>query len=374
MYLTFKSRLYLNKFFLKNKYKKLEKGYSYFVDAMIALSNKDNRAAVKLHRKMNNFLKDDPSLSLLLKSEVYKIEKKYDELSEVYETMLKSKKTEVLGYRGLMELNLNNQDFHHAFLYGEKLFNLNPAIEKLYETLIYISAKTKNWNQLIAISDKAYSNKIIDIDILQENKSIGYYEIAKIKYGSDISGAIKNVRKALDLKRNFPPYIKLYLDLLANSNNISLLKKMIKRYWSSNPQYLLRLIITQVITTCNLGDLGFIKQVIKQNSDNEESKKLLIFFAIKKQEWEVARKNILGLIGPNPSAEICLFMADIELGENNDKQKSDSWIMRSENSIVQNIWVCKITNQSQQEWSSISDTGYFNSLIMNNLKMLGTKS
>ena len=26
-------------------------------------------------------------------------------------------------------------------------------------------------------------------------------------------------------------------------------------------------------------------------------------------------------------------MADIELGENNDKQKSDSWIMRSENLI-----------------------------------------
>ena len=105
-----------------------------------------------------------------------------------------------------------------------------------------------------------------------------------------------------------------------------------------------------------------------------KSQKIIDFFAIKNQEWEVARKNILGLIGPNPSAEICLFMADIELGENNDKQKSDSWIMRSENSIVQNIWVCKITNQSQQEWSSISDTGYFNSLVMNNLKMLDTKS
>ena len=35
--------------------------------------------------------------------------------------MLKSKKTETLGYRGLMEQNLNNQDYHHAFLYGEKL-------------------------------------------------------------------------------------------------------------------------------------------------------------------------------------------------------------------------------------------------------------
>ena len=93
---------------------------------MIAISNKDNKNAIKSHKKMTSYLKDDPSLSLLLRSEVYKIERKYDELSEIYEIMIKSKKTEALGYRGLMELNLKNQDYHHAFLYGEKLFNLRP--------------------------------------------------------------------------------------------------------------------------------------------------------------------------------------------------------------------------------------------------------
>ena len=35
---------------------------------------------LKAHKKMTTYLKDDPSLSLLLKSEVYKIERKYDEL------------------------------------------------------------------------------------------------------------------------------------------------------------------------------------------------------------------------------------------------------------------------------------------------------
>ena len=126
---------------------------------MNAITNKDNKNAIKSHKKMNYYLKDDPSLSLLLRSEVYKIEKKNNQLQDVYEMMLKSKKTETLGYRGLMEQNLNNHDYHHAFLYGEKLFNLNPYIEKLFETLIYITAKTKNWNQLLLISDKAYSNK-----------------------------------------------------------------------------------------------------------------------------------------------------------------------------------------------------------------------
>ena len=60
----------------------------------------------KYHKKMISYLKEDPSLSLLLKSEVLKIEKKFPELNNIYEDMIKSKKTEALGYRGLMEQNL----------------------------------------------------------------------------------------------------------------------------------------------------------------------------------------------------------------------------------------------------------------------------
>ncbi len=373
-YLFFKTRIALNNFILKNKNTKLKKGYSYFVEAMIAIANKDNKNAVKYHKKMNSFLKDDPSLSLLLKSEVYKIERKYPDLINVYESMIKSKKTEALGYRGLMEQNLNNQDYHHAFLYGEKLFSINPYIEKLYETLINVVAKTKNWNQLITISDKAYAKRIIDKSTLYENKSIAFYEIAKIKFNSNLKESTKNIVKAIEMKKNFPPYIELHLKLVAASNNITLLKKLIKKYWSSSQNIVLRHIITEIIIENNLQDLKFIYEISKHAINSEESKKMIIFFAIRNQNWSVARDNIKGLIGPNPSKEICLFMSDIELGENNDKQKSDSWIMRSENSLSENIWTCKITNQTQQEWSSLSDSGYFNSLVLFNSLMISNRN
>jgi len=263
-----------------------------------------------------------------------------------------------------------NQDYHHAFLYGERLFNISPGIEKLYETLTNIVAKTKNWNQLLSISDKAYSKKIISREILNENKSIGYFEIANIKRDSNLGEATTNIIKAIKLKDNFPPYIKLHLELIAKSNNISYLKKLIKKYWLSNPNALLRAMITKIIIDNKLGNLLFINQVIKNNISNEESKKLLVSFAIRNEEWKIARNNISGLIGSNPNKEICNFMANIELGENNDKQKSDSWIKRSENVLTENVWVCKITNQSQQIWNSLSDSGYFNSLVLNNTKMI----
>ncbi len=44
--------------------------------------------------------------------------------------------------------------------------------------------------------------------------------------------------------------------------------------------------------------------------------------------------------------------------------------MRSQNAISQNIWICQITNQTQLEWSSISESGYFNSLVWSAPKML----
>ena len=369
-YLFFRSRLSLGKYFLKNKYNKIEKGYLHFVDAMIAVANKDNKTALKSHKKMVSYLKDDQSLSLLLKAEVLKIEKKFPELNNVYEDMIKSKKTETLGYRGLMEQNLRNQDYHHAFLYGEKLFSINPNIEKLYDTLIFIAAKTKNWNQIVLLSDKAFSHKIISKNDLNENKSVGFYEIAKIKYDSDIKDSLKNILKALDLKKNFPPYVKLHLEIIAGLNDKRNLKKLIKKYWSLNPSSLLRSIIIKILNDNDLTEIKFINEIINNNASEEESKKLLIYFAIKNSNWDVARKNISGMIGVNPSKEICYFMSDIELGENNDKQKSDAWIMRAENASIEDTWICRISNQTQDEWSALSNSGNYNSLVWTTHKML----
>ena len=143
-----------------------------------------------------------------------------------------------------------------------------------------------------------------------------------------------------------------------------------KKYWSQNPNSNLRKIITNILKEAKLDDLNIINYIINNNYNNEESKKLMISFAIRNQEWKIARQQIEGLIGSNPSQEICLFMADIELGEENNKQKSDAWILRAQNAFSQNVWMCKITNQTQEEWSTISNSGHFNSLVWTKTKML----
>ena len=371
-FIYFKTKFSFQKYSHEKKLNKTKKGYQFFVEAMIALSNKDNKSAIISAKKMKGLLKDDTSLNLLLQSEILKVEKKSDDLNNIYDLMIKNNQTKTLGYRGLMEQSLNQQDYHHAFIYGEKLFSLNPKIDKLYETLINIIAKTRNWNQAIFITDKAYANKIIKKETANENKSIALFEIAKIKKDSDINEALRLIEKAISMRKYFPPYIKLYLEILFKNNQLNKIQKVLKKYWNEIPSSALRLSITDILKENKINEISFIKNIISKNQNSEESKKLLIDFAIYLNQWSLAREQIKGLIGSNPSREICFFMSEIELGEHNDIQKSEGWKLRANNAELDYYWVCKITNNPQKNWSALSEHGHFNSLEWRQPKMLST--
>ena len=156
-------------------------------------------------------------------------------------------------------------------------------------------------------------------------------------------------------------------------NEISRINKVIKKYWNSNPNSSLRRIISEFLKKNKMGNLENIRSIIKGSRDDKESKKLLVDFAIHNGEWSLARSNVNGLIKFNPDREVCILMAALEMGEFNDIQKRDAWMLRAENSNLDEIWICQITNISQNNWSSVSESGHFNSLEWRRPKMLGSK-
>ena len=358
----FKTKFSFSKFIAIKKLQNKEKGYNAFVSGMIALANKDYKRAILESKKISNHLDDNPSLALLLKSEIFKVEKKYDELSVVYEDMSKNKHTENLGYRGMMEQYLRVQDYHHAFIYGERLFNNNPFIEKIYDTLVSIIAKTNNWQQLLIISDRAFSKKIIDKKVYEENKSIGFFEIAKIKQLSEIEESLKYMQKALKLRKNFPPYIKLYINLLIQNKNYNLAKKSIKKAWNELPHAEYKESILSLAAHLEIEMLELVEYIAGTSYKNEESIILMVEAFVESKKWDDARNQIKDLLDVRPKKEVCLLMAKIEEGDSNDVQKINAWTQRAKDGAANNIWICTISKKSQQTWSSVSEAGYFNSL------------
>lgn len=358
----FKTKFSFSKFIAIKKLQNKEKGYNAFVSGMIALANKDYKRAILESKKISNHLDDNPSLALLLKSEIFKVEKKYDELSVVYENMSKNKHTENLGYRGMMEQYLRAQDYHHAFIYGERLFNNNPFIEKIYDTLVSIIAKTNNWQQLLIISDRAFSKKIIDKKVYEENKSIGFFEIAKIKQLSEIEESLKYMQKALKFRKNFPPYIKLYINLLIQNKNYNLAKKSIKKAWNELPHAEYKESILSLAAHLEIEMSELVKYIAGTSYKNEESIILMVEAFVESKKWDDARNQIKDLLDVRPKKEVCLLMAKIEEGDSGDVQKINAWTQRAKDGAANNIWICTISKKSQQTWSSVSEAGYFNSL------------
>ena len=358
----FKTKFSFSKFIAIKKLQNKEKGYNAFVSGMIALANKDYKRAILESKKISNHLDDNPSLALLLKSEIFKVEKKYDELSVVYEDMSKNKHTENLGYRGMMEQYLRAQDYHHAFIYGERLFNNNPFIEKIYDTLVSIIAKTNNWQQLLIISDRAFSKKIIDKKVYEENKSIGFFEIAKIKQLSEIEESLKYMQKAIKLRKNFPPYIKLYINLLIQNKNYNLAKKSIKKAWNELPHAEYKESILSLAAHLEIEMLELVEYIAGTSYKNEESIILMVEAFVESKKWDDARNQIKDLLDVRPKKEVCLLMAKIEEGDSSDVQKINAWTQRAKDGAANNIWICTISKKSQQTWSSVSEAGYFNSL------------
>ena len=358
----FKTKFSFSKFIAIKKLQNKEKGYNAFVSGMIALANKDYKRAILESKKISNHLDDNPSLALLLKSEIFKVEKKYDELSVVYEDMSKNKHTENLGYRGMMEQYLRAQDYHHAFIYGERLFNNNPFIEKIYDTLVSIIAKTNNWQQLLIISDRAFSKKIIDKKVYEENKSIGFFEIAKIKQLSEIEESLKYMQKAIKLRKNFPPYIKLYINLLIQNKNYNFAKKSIKKAWNELPHAEYKESILSLAAHLEIEMLELVKYIAGTSYKNEESIILMVEAFVESKKWDDARNQIKDLLDVRPKKEVCLLMAKIEEGDSSDVQKINAWTQRAKDGAANNIWICTISKKSQQTWSSVSEAGYFNSL------------
>ena len=358
----FKSKLSFSKFLFSKKIKVKERGYNSFVNGMLALANKDYKRAISESKNVSKYLGGSPPLSLLLKSEVFKFEKNNVELNKIYEEMVKSEPTMNLGFRGLMEQYLKAQDYHHAFIYGEKLFNNNPYIEKIYDTLVNIIAKTNNWQQLLLLSDKAYSKKIIDKKTYSENKSIALYEISKVKQLSDPKDATSLMKQALNLRKNFPPYIKLYLELLTQQKEYNIAKKYFKKAWKENPHPEYKDLLINLADNLKISILELASYVTSSSLENNQSKILLVESAIQEQKWERARKDIRSLLDVEPSREVCLLMAKIEDGDSQDIQKVNSWTLRSERGEAKDIWICSISNNSQNYWSAVSEGGYFNTL------------
>jgi len=335
--------------------------FSAIVRAITAIASNDNRELITQSKRIDNYVKDNP-IGLILRSEVAKKEKNFKMAEDSYNKMLLNSDTKILGLKGLLEQNLKLQDYHHAMIYAEQIYRINPKLEWIYDTMIQIIIKTKNWYKMIDINNDAQNKKIISKDQKNKSNSIAMYEIGLIKESASFRESIKLISDAHIARSNFPPFVKKLLHLLIEDNQISKAKKILFKAWSDNPHPSFFEETIKISKNENIKPIDLINKLTKNNTDHYDS----IIFKVKaniiENNWEEAKKIIKPILSNRPTKTVCKLMADIEHGITGNMQRANSWINRSTLGDPEKIWVCKITGIKQEEWASVNQGGIFDSL------------
>ena len=341
--------------------KNYNKGINAIVSAIVAMSNNDDKELIFQSKKIENYLNKNP-ISLILKAESARKAKKNELAEKYFNEMLKNQQTKIIGLRGLLEQNLRKQDYHHALVYAEDIYNINPKLEWIYKTIRTIIIKTKNWQKLIEIDKDAFNRNIITKKIQLDNSSIAKYEIALIKEDFSIHEAIKLLTEANLSRPNFPPIVKKLSRLLINHNQLTKAKKLIQKCWVKNPHQMFFEELMFISKIENSSIIKIISKLIKDNSNNYDSIILIVKANINEKKWDRAKELIKPLLSSKPNKTICELMYQIEMGIYNNTQKANSWKSRIPLGDLEKTWVCKYSGSVQDNWTGISDEGFFDSL------------
>ena len=338
-----------------------KKGISAIVKSFTAMFNNDTKELLIQSNKIENYLKDNP-ISLILKAEAARKAKKLDLAEQLYNKMLLDTNTKTLGLRGLLEQNLKKQDYHHALIYAEEIYNINSKLNWIYRTIIQILIRTKNWQKIIEINKDAFGKKIISKKEYLNSISIAKYEIALIKESFSNHESLQLLDEANSDRPNFLPIVKKYANLLIYNNQITRAKKLLFKCWSTNPHQMLLEEVIFVVKKQNDDLINIVNKLVKNNSESYDSIIALTKANIISNNWAKAREIVKPILSSRPNRTICELMYQIEMGVSNNAQKANSWKSRASLGDTEKTWVCKYSGLSQDEWSSISQGEHFDSL------------
>ena len=343
------------------KIKNYNKSFNAIIKAMAALYNNDDKELNFQSNILEKLLKNNP-ISIILRAEAAKKSKKFDIAENHYNTMLLNPDTKILGLRGLLEQNLKKQDYHHALIYAEEIYNINPRLDWIYKTIIQIIVRTKNWHKLIEISKNAFNKRIISKTNYFKSISIAKYEIALIKESISSIESSQLLKDANSDRPNFPPIVKKFANLLIQNNQLSKAKNLIFKCWSIEPHPMLFEELIEISKRENSSIVSATSKLIKNNATSYDSIIVLVKANIIENNWIRSKELIKPVLTAKPNKTICELMYEIEIGITGNAQKANSWKNRAALGDIEKTWVCKNSGTIQEQWSSVSEGGFFDSL------------
>jgi len=299
--------------------------------AFAAIATQDKRAARKQIGRAQQYLPHQP-LTLMLASQVARLEGNESQSRLYLEQMLKTESTEFMALRGLIETARRSGDDATAILHAEKALAVKADDPWLVTTLVGLYTKKQRTQDALRLIDRAARKGVIDRKEKRNLTATAFYEHARpLMRQKRYDLAIPALKDALRAAPGFAPASALLAAAHAGAGNIRSALKVLVHAWKTSPHPLL----TQALLQCHKPVSARKKAaraaetMARMHPEHRESRFLVASVALQNGDTPIARNELTHLIAQRETKRACTLMAQAEQALGNSAAASD-WLKRAE--------------------------------------------
>lgn len=322
-------------------------------DGMIAIAAGDVKTALTKARFIENF-KEKPALAYLLCAQAEQLAGNDDKARSHYYDMIAQEKTEFLGYKGLIQQSIAQENYTHALSLAEQAYSKYNDSKWLIDLLYDLKRRKGDWDDALNLSDKEWRMGFLPDQEYHRERILLYFarakdifkELASLPiedkaYNNLRDEGFKTLEKAYKLDSGLIPLACYYAETLHQFNKTSKALKVIEQSWKDSPH---RDLIPVYKTLRNPDETtSQIKHLQKLLDLNDQTYEAHFSFAqiyLNANIWGLARDHLHKALALNPTKEIYMLLAQLERKEFGNETAALKWIEKATSAAENPQWTC----------------------------------
>jgi HemY protein len=322
------------------KARRRAKGFAALSRGMIAAGAGDARSARKAAAEAKKHLHDEP-LALLLSAQAAQLSGDRARAENIFGQMTERDDTRLLGLRGLHVEAHRRGDYDAAHHFAHEAHAIAPLPWSAKAVLDHRTAHGR-WEDALAALDSHIEAKLVDKKTGERQRAVLATAIALDHAARTPDEALKLVQGALRSAPDLVPALALCARLLARKGDLRKAAKMIERVWprTAHPE------LAAVYLDLRPGDSSLDRLAKAQNlmrlaPREPESRLAVARAALVARQFDTARQAMAPLVteAEQPTAGMCLLMAELENAEHGDKGQVRQWMARASRAPRDATWI-----------------------------------
>jgi len=332
--------------------KKQEKGLAALSGGLIALGSGDKLAASRLAGQARKTLPNDP-MTQLLRAQTAQMEGDTAQATKLYESMLASSDTEIMGLRGLYLLALEQKAFVAAEQYAARAVKRRQDLQWAGLGLFDLQCKRENWNSALETLKILQDHRHLDGKIAKKYRAVLLTAMALDLEDSQMDEALDFASQAVKLAPTFVPGAVVAGRINASKGQTNVALKIIRKCWKENPHPDLAVVSAYARPGDSVQDrLNRIQSLANITPGHKEGAMAVAQAAYEAKDWALARASLGALVRGRPTQNVCTLMARIEAQETGNKGLVREWLARAVQAPLDPQWVAD--GVVRDEWAPIS--------------------